>query len=733
MKTLAVDTETTGLVPWEPHRNRPWAFSFCDDEGVVEYYEFPVDPYSRKVVYSSTRQDKKNFRRVQTLLAGRSRKVFHNADFDVRMCEYAGLKVLDERGRRLIHGGKFDDTLLMAHACNNQELSHQLKPLAKKYLGVTDDDQKDLKDATNRLRRIAKKVGWNTGWSEATQPDGSIKKKAEPETDYWLGSTMLRNDTGLFTEEQLEEAEVGAEAAQRYAEIDAERTMLLYSMYRNVFKEEVEDDSRSPEDMYRKEIKLWLVLYRMIERGVVYDRSVGMSEQVVHAKVWKETLEELRDLAEDDEFNPRSSPQLGNFLFDKMGLEPGRYTDSGKPSTNKESLELMLNEPVVQLVFKHRSAGMAYSTFLDKYNRLAGPDRIGGTDTEVLHPGFRQVGTDTGRLSCSNPNLQQVSDPTKSASVVKMKLRHTLKPRPGYGILSPDYSNQEMRIFAHAAQDELILKAFREGRDVHGEMTNMIWGKPGSELAVRYMSKSLQLFGNQSQNPKEELVQAWKDLGVSRKLISKGLSPADRAKIASTWLEQFDWKISEAESAVGTKNTRGVCKQCSFLKLFGGGKNRLAGLLNIPLTEATEILADYDREIPTVKEFSDKLIDEAKTNGYVWSAFGRRLSLDVGFEYRAVNHYVQGSAADMMKMAMVRLDDYFREGGYDAHLLLQVHDELVMELKRGFCTSLKFIRKVCELMGEHDGVLSLDMPVEPALSYKSWQDVKPIKRLEVTA
>lgn len=719
-KIVATDTEGTGLVPWQG--DLPFAFSFCNEAGDTAYFEFPVEPFTRRVLYE---EDTGAFKKLKRWYGDRSvKKVFHNADYDVRMIETAGMPVRGPGGRVRQGDGDFEDTLLQAHAANNQEINHKLKHLADKYLDIETADEKELKDLTVKLRKQAIKAGWNVGKQTRYYPDGSEKQEYETARDYWFGITALWLGTDDIDQGLARDH---AAACQKYAVIDAERTMLLHMMYEEVFDSWEGEGGKTPRLMYSTEKKVWPVIYGMVDTGVVYDYKKGKEEQKLHSKNNLQYLKQLREIAGDPEFNPESTKQLQKLLFKKLKLAPGKTTPKGNPSTARDSIEMMMDQPVIQLLVKYRASLRAFKDFFGKYEQLKCPDPL-GTGLYVLHPGFRQVGTATGRLSCSNPNMQQVTDPTKSAALETFPVRHTIRPRPGYGILAIDYSNQEMRIFGSGAKDPVMLDAFAHGRNVHSELTNQIWGGKNNELGTRYLARALSLY-----SPEEatDLMRgAWKQLGVKDRQVSL-MEERDRIKVTQEWFAKYDWDIVAAEAAIGMYNSRGKCKQVSFLKIYGGGARALADLLNIPQKEAEEILQQYDEAIPSVVEFSERMMDYAAEHGGAWSAFDRWLSTDPGFEYRIVNHWVQGSAADMLKLAMVRLNEFFYEGGYDARILLQVHDELVFEVSKKLCT-VPFVKKICKIMADHGGRLCCDTPVDPAISYSDWQAVKKIKKLAAT-
>ncbi len=242
---IAFDTETTGLGVW--HSDRPFAFSFANEEGDVRYFEFSVDPFTREV-----QPDLLALQYMRKVLEDdRITKVMHNANFDVRMMQ---------RGWGIDVRGPMHDTLFMAHCVNSLEPSYRLKQLSDRYLDYDTEDQDDLLIATRQARRIGKKLGWKLGvkvsMDASTQEP---KEEAAVPADYWMPGELACRD---------EEYAAWAGLCERYARKDAERTLLLYHYYLVGFEE-----CEGSQVAYADELKLWPTMCRTEERGVRLDVS----------------------------------------------------------------------------------------------------------------------------------------------------------------------------------------------------------------------------------------------------------------------------------------------------------------------------------------------------------------------------------------------------------------------------------------------------------------------------
>jgi DNA polymerase I len=351
------------------------------------------------------------------------------------------------------------------------------------------------------------------------------------------------------------------------------------------------------------------VLARMETNGIKIDReflenlSADLGQQC-------DALVQRIHAAAGEEFNVNSTPQLRTILFEKLGLVPVKKTKTG-PSTDADSLQKMASDhPIIEDLLRYREVEKLRSTYADALPPLIAADGR-------IHATFKQVDTTTGRISSEAPNLQNVPVRTTDGR----EMRRAFIAEDGWGILTADYSQIELRVLAHLAEDPGLIDAFERGADVHTTTASKVFGVPESEVdaAQRRFAK----------------------------VVNYGL-------------------------AYG-------------MEAYGLGQR-----LGIPTGEAAEILDAYFDGFPNVKAFMEGTIREAKERGYTTTIFGRRRQISEltsdNFRIRqmgermAQNAPVQGSAADIFKLAMIDLDRALDEAGSDARMLLTVHDELVLEV-----------------------------------------------------
>ena len=313
-----------------------------------------------------------------------------------------------------------------------------------------------------------------------------------------------------------------------------------------------------------------------------------------------------------ESFNLKSTKQLGAILFEKLGLPVIKKTKTGY-STDVSVLEQLRNEhPLVRTVLEHRKLTKLHSTYLEGLRPLI------NSVTGRIHTHFQQLVTVTGRLSSTDPNLQNI--PTRTE--LGKKIREIFVPGEGYDyLLSCDYSQVELRVLAHIAQDELLLESFLHGQDVHARTAAEVFGVPLDEVT-------------------------------------------------------------------GTMRTR--AKAVNFGIVYGISDFGLAKQLDINRGEAGRYIENYLGRYTGVKKYMDDMVASAKKLGYVQTLFGRRRYLpDInsrnfnlrGFAERtAINTPIQGTAADIIKIAMVNVQKMLEQGGYKSRILLQVHDELLLEV-----------------------------------------------------
>jgi DNA polymerase I-like protein with 3'-5' exonuclease and polymerase domains len=655
----ALDTETTGLRWWD--RDAPYLISFCDQHGHRAAVQWKVWPKTRRVVVDSA--DLPILRQV--LSDPKRTWVFQNGHFDVPMLSAVGLKI----------GGRVEEVMFQLQALNNLEPTKALKPVAKKYLAYPDDDQKELHSATISARAQAKKRGFMLG--PAVQ------------ADYWMCP----------------------ELALKYAFGDAERTILLYLGFKGLLKNE------ELEHVYEEEMELWPVTLAMMQRGVKLDMAQNDLEILAMEKQRDVNLAQLIKLAPLVE-NLNSSKQL-IAEFERRGLDTGKKTKGGQMSmASKDLIKLeSSSEPFLQSLFKYRAACDALSDFFLKYRELVSWNEK--EQVHLLHPSFQQCGPRTGRFSCRAPNMQNVGNALTTRSSEPIQARRPFGPRLGYVWIHSDYEQLEVRIFADVAEEDFMLDAILNDRDLHDECTNKAWGGKGNSAAIRSAIHALELDGaHTTGESREAVLQALDDLNPPTSLP---------AEIATMWLHEFDFNIVAAEKSLGKKNSRAKAKMLLFLKIFGGGANAASDLIGCSYSEAVQFLKDYDTAFPRIRTYIDTLSAEARQYGYITNRFGRKLRIDADKPYKAVNYMVQGSAASLLKNRMVACEkliaDWRSRLGKRVYLVLSIHDEIVFECKASHLEHW-MIRSIKTTMEDHSGNFNIPTTCGVDLTYGNWTQKK---------
>ena len=356
------------------------------------------------------------------------------------------------------------------------------------------------------------------------------------------------------------------------------------------------------------EFPLAQVLADMTRIGMLVDRD-GIDQFGVKLRSeLEQVLTRIHMETGSASFNPNSPKQLGEMLFDTMGLPHGKKTQRGW-STDAETLESLRDYPLVEDILQYRAYQKLNSTYVEGLLKVIGEDGR-------IHSTFNQTEARTGRLSSDNPNLQNIPIRTELGS----QLRAYFIAKPGCVLVDADYSQIELRILAHITGDEHMQQAFLNGEDIHRSTAAKIYGIPQSEVTPRLRS--------------------------SAKAINFGI-------------------------------------------MYGKGAYSLAKDIGVTVKEADAFLKNYLAAFPNVSGYMDKTIADAKANGYVSTLFGRRRALpelaSSNFNVRssgermARNTPIQGTAADVIKLAMVRVWKRLRDEKMESRLILTVHDELIVE------------------------------------------------------
>ena len=399
------------------------------------------------------------------------------------------------------------------------------------------------------------------------------------------------------------------------------------------------------------ELPLVEVLAGMEQNGVYVNRA-HLAEKTEEVAGRLQTIEAaIYEMAGHD-FNLNSPKQLGVVLFEELGLPVRKKTKTGY-STNAEVLEsLRLEHPIIEQILAYRLWSKLKSTYLDG---IAGLIR---TDTGRVHTNFNQTVTATGRLSSSDPNLQNIPVRTEEGRMI----RALFEPGEGYDyLLSADYSQIELRLLAHMSGDENFIDAFKRGQDIHARTAAEVFGIPLDEV---------------------------------------------------------------------TPELRRHAKAVNFGIVYGISDFGLARNLHISRKEAGDYISRYFERYPGVRAFMDKVVAEAHETGYVTTMFGRRRELPAiksrNFNQRmlaermAMNTPIQGTAADVIKLAMIAAFRKLREAGLKSRILLQVHDELVLEVKE---SELETVQAILHEAMEH--VVSLSVPLSIDVHWgRNWAEAK---------
>ena len=692
---VAFDTEGTGLIPYGPPRYwsyypaRPFAFSFCDSHGHTAWMRTKVDPRTRRVHALPPGEDAA----LRFFLGSKKYiKIGHHIAYDKRISEEAGYK----------WDGEIHDTMVMAHVVTaGDELSYALKPICKKWLKFPDDDEKRLEDAVKAARYEARAKGYLIagGKKEVERGDRVVFAGSKPvKADYWL---VPHPHAVTSTPDDL---------VREYGIGDSERAMLLFLFFWPI----LESDKRLMAT-YRREMALFSVLRGMERRGTrVYPT------QTDHLIQWyREDMQRqvkvgdanggwiVNKKGERVRMNYNSSPQL----IKKFYVERG-YPVEYKERKNKKTGEVKMTptfgkdqlavygavdeetgkpkDVLAKAILEYRAGKQTISAFLNIYKKFWYPEGpIRGSDMKrfrrimriesdndlekpisktdwlwlyqnavwVLHPNYNQTGAVTGRMTCSDPNLQQVASATTGLrkSDIAQRPRECFGPRPGCLWYLPDYSQIEVWLFAFLSGEEEMQRLLLSGHDFHqGVAARSFTSRPDYEHRKKYYRK--------------------------------------------------------------------LAKLIMFGKLYGGGvgtrenPGRMTRLLQMEFDDAKRFIDSFEEQFATVKAYMKRLQRDAKRNKEAWNTYGRKYVLDEDWAYKVVNYIIQGTAADMLKVANMRVD-WMLNTRYDhpsLGLLNSVHDELIIEVPFAL-HSRTLQREIAWVMQMDSALVGIPVPVPVGL------------------
>ncbi|MEL1266282.1 DNA polymerase I [Pseudoxanthomonas putridarboris] len=485
----------------------------------------------------------------------------------------AGKRKLGQHGKYDLHvlrrhgvevDGYADDTMLESFVLNSGSNRHDMDSLAKRFLGYD----------TVKYEQVAGK-----------------------------GAKQI-----LFSQ-------VAIDDATRYAAEDADITLRLHRVLRPKLAAEP-----ALEGVYRDiEMPLVPVLARVEANGVMIDGAELRRQSADLSKRMLAAQQKATELA-GRTFNLDSPKQLQALLFDELKLPAVLKTPTGQPSTNEEALEAIADQhELPRVILEYRGLAKLRSTYTDKLPEMVDPD------TGRVHTSYHQAGAATGRLSSTDPNLQNIPIRTDDGR----RIRKAFVAPPGRKLVACDYSQIELRIMAHLSEDPGLVRAFEAGADIH----------------------------------------------------------------KATAAEVFGRRLEDV-----TGNERRAAKAINFGLMYGMSAFGLARQLGISRGEAQDYIGTYFSRYPGVRDFMERTRQQAREHGYVETVFGRRLYLEyitkgtqgqrAGAERAAINAPMQGTAADIIKRAMVSVDAWLAEHRERALMILQVHDELVFEAEADFVPTL---------------------------------------------
>ena len=414
---------------------------------------------------------------------------------------------------------------------------------------------------------------------------------------------------------QIPFSQCALDDATRYAAEDADITLRLHRVLAARLAAEP-----GLESVYRGiEMPLVQVLQRIEANGVLVDMDELRRQGADLSRRMLEAQSRATEMA-GRSFNLDSPKQLCALLFDELGLPALVKTPKGQPSTNEEALEAIAHlHELPRVILEYRGLAKLRSTYTDKLPEMVNPD------TGRVHTSYHQAGAATGRLSSSDPNLQNIPIRTEDGR----RIRRAFVAPPGRKLVACDYSQIELRIMAHLSQDPGLLGAFASGADIHRATAAEVFGRPLEEVTV---------------------------------------------------------------------NERRAAKAINFGLMYGMGAFGLARQLGIDRGQAQDYIALYFSRYPGVRDYMERTREQARERGWVETVSGRRLHLEyinarnaaqrAGAERAAINAPMQGTAADIIKRAMISVDAWLAGHADRARMILQVHDELVFEADEAFVPEL---------------------------------------------
>ena len=489
--------------------------------------------------------------------------------------------------QKIGHNLKYDHAVLMSNGLDLHGIAHDT--MLQSYIINSTDSRHDLNTVAERVLGVVP-------------------------TTYEKVTENLNEDEGF--------EKVKIDVATTYAGEDAELALRIHNrLFPKI------SGNKGLQSIYADiEVPLISVLSKMEMKGVLIDSEMLMQ----HSSKLKSKMVALEASAykmAGQSFNLSSPKQIQEILFEKMKLPVISKTPKGQASTSESVLsDLSKDYELPKIILDYRSLAKLCSTYTDKL-----PKQV-NIKTGRIHGSFHQAVTSTGRLSSSNPNLQNIPIRTEEGK----KVREAFRAPPDKVLIAADYSQIELRIMAHISKDDTLINAFKEEQDIH----------------------------------------------------------------AATAAEVFETGLSNVSF-----DQRRAAKAINFGLIYGMSSFGLAKQLDITRNEAQDYIEIYFSRYPKIKQYMENIRKKAAKNGYVETIFGRRLYINninsnqarlrQYAERTAINAPMQGSAADLIKLAMIEADNLINQFNFDASLILQVHDELVFEVNKSCCDNFSLHLKKC--------------------------------------
>ncbi|MDO8524179.1 MAG: DNA polymerase [bacterium] len=526
--------------------------------------------------------------------------------------------------------------------------SEKSKTLLKTNLLQKIIDYKDQALISQKLAQMDNKAPINFNLKEI-EFKGFNKEKAQKVLEDLEFFTLIDKFLGLGTQKKssaIKEKKVKDSQSELFSGSSAKNEDNLEEEIKNLGK-----DGVLSKELVKLELDLLPVVGQMQKNGIKVDLK-GLNKLSLDFEKEIDILQKGIFKTSGQEFNLNSPSQLSGVLFDKMGISTigVKKTPGGAISTNAEELKKLAKEnPIINSIIEYREFFKLKTGFVDSLPRMINPK------DGRIHPHFHQLGTETGRMSCSDPNLQNI--PTKTAT--GKKIRECFIPENGFEFLSADYSQMDFRVAASLSKDEIMLGFLRQGKDIHLMTASLIF------------------------------------------------------------------KIKETEV---TEKQRYLAKTLNYGVLYGLGPYGFAGRTGIDFKSAKEFIAQYFETFKGIAVFVKETIDEAKKNGFSQTLFGRKrflpelhsrdMRIRAQAERIARNFPIQGTSADIMKMAMADLakKNVFNK---ESKLSLQLHDELLLEVKKG---KIKETEKILKKTMEQAASIGVPLKVEIKIG-NNWGEV----------